>query len=105
MGDESGRLTRIEAIFGTAVKRVCESGLRAGASATVDAHVDHVRILVGGQLKVLFNVNTDGSIHGPILGFHDTTGLGSIDDDGVENNIAWTIKNELLDQINGRSNH
>ena len=102
MGDDSERLTHIETIFATAVEQAsaCESKL--SKELTVDAHPDYVRILVGGQSKVLFNVNAEGSIRGPIFGLHDTILLGSIDDESVEFNIAWAIKNELLDDIQDR---
>jgi hypothetical protein len=98
----SERLTHIETIFATAVEQAsaCESKL--SKELTVDAHPDYVRILVGGQSKVLFNVNAEGSIRGPIFGLHDTILLGSIDDESVEFNIAWAIKNELLDDIQDR---
>jgi hypothetical protein len=40
--------------------------------------------------KCCSTFKVDGSIRGPILGFHDTTGLGSINNDEVENNTALT---------------
>jgi hypothetical protein len=99
MGDDSERLTRIETIFGTAVKQACESGeVKPNEEVTVDAHPNYVRVLVGGHSKVLFNLNAEGSIRGPVLGYNDSTRLGSINDDDVALNIAWAIKNELSDQ-------
>ncbi len=99
-------LSRIATIFGNAVKQARDfRELKIDEEMTVDAHIDHVHILVGGRSKVLFNVNADGPICGPILGFQDTTKLGSINDAGVELSIAWAIKNELLDQIKWRSEH
>ena len=96
MDDNREKLSRIETVFGSAI---VQSGLNIDQEVTVDAHVDHVGILAGGHSKVLFNVNAEGSIRGPVLGFHDPIGLGSINDDGVEFNIAWAIKNEFLDEI------
>jgi hypothetical protein len=96
MDDNREKLSRIETVFGSAIEHSC---MNIDQEVTVDAHVDHVGILVGGHSKVLFNVNAEGSIRGPVLGFHDQIGLGSINDDGVEFNIAWAIKNELLDEI------
>jgi hypothetical protein len=99
MDDNRERLSRIETVFGSAIKQTRDSGVKIDQELIVDAHVDHVGILVGGHSKALFKINAEGSIRGPILGFHDPIGLGSINDDGVEFNIAWAIKNELLDVI------
>ena len=97
------RLSRIATIFGNAVKQARDfQELKIDEEMTVDAHVDHAHILVGGHSAVLFNVNADGSIRGPVLGFQDTTRLGSINDDGVELGIAWAIRNELFDQMKWR---
>jgi hypothetical protein len=103
MGDDNERLARIETIFGKAMKEARGPEVKIDEGVTVDAHVDHVRILVGGHLNVLFKINANGLIRGPILGFHDTTELGSINDDAVELNIAWTIRNELSDQMRPRA--
>jgi hypothetical protein len=98
MDNNREKLSRIETIFGSAIKQTRDSGVKIDQEVTVDAHVDHVEILVGGHSKALFKINAEGSIRGPVLGFHDPIGLGSINDDGVEFNIAWAIKNELLDE-------
>jgi hypothetical protein len=104
MSDDSERLTKIANVFGTAIKQACESGEgKVDEQVTLDPHPDYVRVLVGGHSKVLFNINREGSIRGPVLGFQDTANLGSINDDGVELNIAWTIKNELSNQLKRRS--
>jgi hypothetical protein len=95
---QSERLTHIKAVFATAVEQASACERTISKEITVDAHSDHVHILVGGHSKVLFKVNAEGSIRGPIFGLHDAIGLGSINDDGVEFNIAWAIKNELLDE-------
>jgi len=101
--DDGGSLSRIATIFGKAVKQARDfRELKIDEEMTVDAHVDHVHILVGGRSKVLFNVNAEGSIRGPVFGFQDTTRLGSINDDGVELSIAWAIRNELFDQMKWR---
>jgi hypothetical protein len=101
MSNDSDRLTRLARIFGIAVSQACEE-VNVDEEVTIDANSEYVRVLVGGNSKVLFNVNAEGAIRGPILGFHDATRLGSINDDGVEANIAWTIKNELSDQVKRR---
>jgi hypothetical protein len=99
LSDDGERLSRIATIFGNAVKQARDfRELNIDEEMTVDAHVDHVHILVGGCSKVLFNINAEGSIRGPVFGFQDTAKLGSINDDGVELSIAWAIKNELFDQ-------
>jgi hypothetical protein len=98
MSDDNDRLTRLARVFGIAVSQACEE-VKVSKEVRVDAQVDYVRVLVGGHSKVQFNINAEGTIRGPILGFQDTTKLGSINDDGVESHIAWTIKNELSDQI------
>jgi hypothetical protein len=103
MGDDNERLARIETIFRKAVKEARGPEGKIDEGVTVDARADHVRVLVGGHLKVLFKINASGLIRGPILGLHDTTELGSINDDGVELNIAWTIRNELSDQMRPRA--
>ena len=102
MGDDSERLTHIETIFTTAAEQASACESKISKEMTVDAHPDYVRILVGGHSKVLFNVNAEGSIRGPIFGLHDAIRLGSINDGGVEFNIAWAIKNELLDEPKGQ---
>jgi hypothetical protein len=98
MDDNREKLSRIETVFGSAIEQTRGCGVNIN-QVTIDAHVDHVDILVGGHSKALFKVNAEGSIRGPLLGFHDPIGLGSINDDGVEFNIAWAVKNELLDEI------
>jgi hypothetical protein len=98
LGDDSERLLRIATIFESAVKQARDSELKIDEELTVDAHADHVCILAGGHPKMLFKLNAEGAIGGPVLGFHDATWLGTIDDDGVEFNLAWAIKSELLDQ-------
>ena len=75
MDDNRERLSRIETVFGSAVKQTRDSGVKIDQELTVDAHVDHVGILVGGHSKALFKINAEGSIRGPILGFHDPIGL------------------------------
>jgi len=99
MDDNRQKLSRIETVFGSAIEQTRGWGVNIDQEVTIDAHVDHVGILVGGHSKALFQVNAEGSIRGPVLGFHDPMGLGSINDDGVELNIAWAIKNELLDEV------
>jgi hypothetical protein len=97
------RLSRIATIFGNAVKQARDfRELKIYEEMTMGTHVDHVHILVGGRSKVLFSVDAEGSIRGPVLGIQDTRSLGSINDDGVELSIAWAIKNELFDQMKWR---
>jgi hypothetical protein len=103
MGDGSERLSRIATVFENALKQARASEVKLDEEIAVDAHVDHVRIMAGGHSRALFNVNADGSVRGPVLGFHDETALGSINDDGVESNVAFAIKNELLDQMKWRA--
>jgi hypothetical protein len=106
LSDDGERLSRIAAVFENAVKQARDfRAFKIDEEITVDAHADHVHILVGGRPKVSFNVNAEGSICGPVLGLQDTAKFGSINDDGVELSIAWAIKNELFDQLKWRTDH
>jgi hypothetical protein len=99
---QSERLSHIETIFATAVQQASASESNISKEMTVDAQPAYVSILVDGHSKVLFNVNAEGSIRGPIFGVHEAIRLGSIDDESIEFNIAWAIKNELLDEPKGQ---